>query len=100
MKYLVTGHQVIPSSAHADQVNYLRAAKAWVKRHKEAGQLESVYSYADGGGVFIMNTDSHSDLMKLLLTFPLAPLTQWNVRPLLDFEESADIIINTLKSFA
>jgi hypothetical protein len=47
-----------------------------------------------------VNTDSHADLMKLLLTFPLAPLTQWSVRPLLDFEESSDIIINTLKNFA
>ncbi len=99
MKYYVTGHQVIPGAGHTDQVNYLRAAKAWVKRHKEAGQLEAVYSFADGGGVFIINTDSHADLMKLLLTFPLAPLTQWSVRPLLDFEESSDIIINTLKNF-
>jgi muconolactone delta-isomerase len=99
MKYFVTGHQVIPGSAHADQVNYLRAAKAWVKRHKEAGQLEAVYSFADGGGVFILNVPSHQDVMKLLLTFPLAPLTQWSVRPLLDFDESSDIIIDTLKNF-
>jgi muconolactone delta-isomerase len=100
MKYMVTGHQVIPGAGHSDQVNYLRAAKAWVQRHKESGQLEAVYSFADGGGVFIMNVPSHVELMKLLLTFPLAPLTQWAIRPLLDFEESADIIISTLKSFA
>ena len=100
MKYLVTGHQVIPGAGHSDQVNYLRAAKAWVKRHKEAGQLEAVYSFADGGGVFIMNVPDHGELMKLMLTFPLAPLTQWSVRPLLDFMESTDIIIDTLKSFA
>ncbi|PPD57929.1 muconolactone Delta-isomerase family protein [Dehalogenimonas etheniformans] len=100
MKYLVTGHQVIPGAGHTDQVNYLRAAKAWVKRHKEAGQLEAVYSFTDGGGVFIMNVSSHEELMKLLLTFPLSPLTQWSVRPMIDFVESADIIINTLKNFA
>jgi muconolactone delta-isomerase len=100
MKYLVTGHQVIPGAGHSDQVNYLRAAKAWVKRHQEAGQLEAVYSFADGGGVFIMNVPDHGELMKLMLTFPLSPLTQWSVRPLLDFVESTDIIIDTLKSFA
>jgi muconolactone delta-isomerase len=100
MKYLVTGHQVIPGAGHSDQVNYLRAAKAWVTRHKEVGQLEAVYSFADGGGVFIMNVSDHGELMKLLLTFPLAPLTQWSVRPLLDFEESADIIIHALQNFA
>jgi len=100
MKYLVTGHQVIPGAGHSDQVNYLRAAKAWVKRHTEDGSLVSAYSFADGGGVFIMNTPGHDDLMRMMLTFPLAPLTQFSVKPLLDFDETADIIIETLKPFA
>ncbi|APV45471.1 Muconolactone delta-isomerase [Dehalogenimonas formicexedens] len=100
MKYLVTGHQVIPGAGHKDQANYLRAAKDWVSRHKQAGQLEAVYSFTDGGGVFIMNVPNHEELMKLLLTFPLSPLTQWSVRPMIDFNESADIIINSLKNFA
>ncbi len=100
MKYLVTGHQVIPGAGHSDQVNYLRAANAWVKRHKADGKLEAAYSYADGGGMFIMDVPSHDDLMRMLLTFPLAPMTQFSVRPLLDFDRAADIIINTLEAFA
>jgi muconolactone delta-isomerase len=100
MKYLVTGHQVIPGAGHSDQVNYLRAAKAWVRRHMEDGSLVVAYSFADGGGMFIINTPSHEDLMRMLLTFPLAPMTQFSVRPLLDFDDAADIIISTLKAFA
>ena len=100
MKYLVTGHQVIPGSGHSDQANYLRAGKAWARKHKEDGSLEIAYSFADGGGMFIMNTATHEDLMRMLLTFPLAPLTQFSVKPLLDFDETADIIIHTLKPFA
>lgn len=100
MKYLVTGHQVIPGAGHSDQVNYLRAAKAWVKRHQDDGALEAAYSFSDGGGIFIMNSASHADLMRLMLTFPLAPLTQWQVKPLMDFEESTDIIIDMVKPYA
>ncbi len=100
MKYLVTGHQVIPGSGHSDQVNYLRAGKAWAKRHMDDGSLVAAYSFADGGGMFIMNTTGHDDLMRMLLTFPLAPMTQFTVKPLLDFDQAADIIINTLESFA
>lgn len=100
MKYLVTGHQVIPGAGHSDQVNYLRAAKAWVNKNKASGKLILAYSFADGGGIFVMDTPTHEDLMKLLLTFPLAPLTQFTVKPIVDFDSSTDIIIETLKPFA
>jgi hypothetical protein len=66
----------------------------------EDGSLVAAYSFADGGGMFIMNTPGHDDLMRMLLTFPLAPMTQFSVKPLLDFDQAADIIINTLESFA
>lgn len=100
MKYLVTGHQVIPGAGHADQVKYLKAGKDWVQKNKENGLLESAYSFADGGGVFIMDTRDHASLMRLLLTFPLSPLTEFSVKPLLEFDENADIIIDMMQPYA
>ena len=99
MKYLVTGHQVIPGSDHADQAKYLKAGKTWVKQHKEDGSLEAAYSFADGGGMFILNTSNHEELMKMLLSFPLGPMSQFVVKPLLDFDKTSDIIIDTLKPY-
>lgn len=97
MKYLVSGEQVTPAESHEDQVKFLEAAKDWVAKSKAEGKIEGAYSFADGGGMFVVEAKDHDDLMEFLLTFPLGPFSNLDIRPLLDFSRNADLTINSIK---
>lgn len=97
MKYLVSGEQVTPASTHEDQVSFLEATRDWVAKSKAEGKIEGAYSFIDGGGMFIINAKDHEDLTQLLLTFPLKPFSNLDIRPLLDFTWNAELTIDVLK---
>ncbi|MDV2988739.1 MAG: muconolactone Delta-isomerase family protein [Dehalogenimonas sp.] len=97
MKYLVSGEQVTSASSHEDQVKFLDAAKDWVAKSKAEGKIEGAYSFVDGGGMFIVNAKDHEEVTELLLTFPLGPFSNLDIRPLLDFTRNADLTINAIK---
>lgn len=97
MKYLVSGEQVISASTHEDQVSFLKAASDWVAKSKADGKIEGAYSFVDGGGMFIVNAKDHEELMQLLLTFPLGPFSNLDIRPLLDFTRNAELTIDAVK---
>lgn len=98
MKFLLIGNQVGPASSHEDQIKYLEATKQWVNARLADGTLESAYSFPAGGGFFIANADSHEDLMKMLVEFPLRPLSDFEVHVISDFNRSTDIVIAALKT--
>lgn len=97
MKYLVSGEQVASALSHEDQARFLEAAKGWVAKGTAEGKIEGAYSFIDGGGMFIINAQNHEEVTELLLTFPLMPISNLDIRPLLDFTKNADCIINALK---
>ncbi|MEN8614943.1 muconolactone Delta-isomerase family protein [Dehalogenimonas sp. THU2] len=99
MKYLVSGDQVTPAASHKDQINFLECAKEWVEKSKADGKLDAAYSFPDGGGMFVLDAKDHEELMRLLLNFPLRPFSNLEIRPLLDFNTSANITIEALKPF-
>jgi len=97
MKFLLIGNQVGPATSHKDQINYLEATKHWVNTRLAEGTLESAYSFPAGGGFFIANADSHEDLMKIIVDFPLRPLSDFEVHVISDFNQSTDIVIESIK---
>ncbi|MGI2336197.1 MAG: muconolactone Delta-isomerase family protein [Dehalogenimonas sp.] len=97
MKYLVSGEQVTSASSHEDQARFLMAAKEWVAKGTAEGKIEGAYSFIDGGGMFIINAKDHEEVTDLLLTFPLMPFSNLDIRPLLDFTRNADRTISALK---
>ena len=64
---------------------------AWVE--KGGGIIECAYSHAAGGGFLIFNVDSHEELVTQLIDFPLYPLSEFSVEPIVDFNKNSDIII-------
>ncbi len=97
MKYLVSGEQVTPGSSHEDQLRFLEAARDWVTKSEAEGKVEGAYSFVDGGGMFIVNAKDHEDLTQFLMTFPLKPFSNLDIRPLLDFTWNAELTIDALK---
>jgi hypothetical protein len=96
MKFLVGGQQTSTTAEHRSQLNYLVSCKEWVQDLKAAKKLEGAYSYPDGGGLFIIDADSHEELTKILLSFPLSHISKFTIQPLADFGATADTIIDAM----
>ena len=90
MKFLLIGNQVGEAASHEGQIDFLEATRKWVNDRLADGTLESAYSFPAGGGFFIANADSHEDLMKILVDFPLRHAFS-------DFNRSTEIVIDALK---
>ena len=98
MKFLLIGNQVGEAASHEGQIDFLEATKKWVNDRLADGTLDSAYSFPAGGGFFIANADSHEDLMKIMVDFPLRPLSDFEVHAISDFNRSTEIVINALKA--
>jgi muconolactone delta-isomerase len=70
-----------------------QAAKQWIDAKIEDGTIETIYGFPAGGAVTISNADSHEELMRTIRDFPLFPFTDWDIRPLVDINESFDSAI-------
>ncbi|ADJ25353.1 hypothetical protein Dehly_0015 [Dehalogenimonas lykanthroporepellens BL-DC-9] len=97
MKYLISGEQVTSAATHEDQVKFLEAAKNWVENNRAEGKIDGAYSFLDGGGMIIVDVKDHEEMTQLLLTFPLGPFSNLDVRPLLDFTRNAELTISAVK---
>ena len=76
------------------------AAREWIDGNKKDGIIESQYAFLAGGGVTISNADSHEQLMNEIREFPLFPFISWDVRPLVDINQSFDSAIAMFKRMA
>jgi len=91
MKYIAKGKQTISPEGYENKVAFLRNSQQWIRQKLEEGVLEGAYSYPEGQGFLIFNVPSHDELMRELIDFPMFCLSEFEVKPLLDFEEYADI---------
>ena len=79
----------------------LPAFKDWIHDRVKAGKIEAVFSYAEGGGgCGIANVTSHEELNELLVSSPLAPFTNYEVRALADFDKAIDNGIRAVEAMA
>ncbi len=92
MKFLVfakyrTGEHP-PESAELFQ-----QTKDWISARLADGTMDCVYNLPAGGGVVILNVDSHEVLTEILSTYPLQAWSGYEVHPLSDFKQVFDLAI-------
>jgi hypothetical protein len=58
--------------------------RKWLQEGLDNTTLDCVYNLPAGGGVAIINADSHEVLTALLSSYPLQPWVQYDVHPLSD----------------
>jgi muconolactone delta-isomerase len=79
----------------------LSAFKDWMHERQNAGQVEAVFSYAEGrGGCGIINVTSHEELNEMLVSGPMGPFTNYEVRALSDFDQSIGNGIRAVEAMA
>lgn len=62
----------------------LQTAREWINERLENKTLDCIYNLPAGGGVAIVNANSHEVLTEHLSTYPLQPWYQYEVHPLSD----------------
>ena len=93
MKYLVTalpGTTPIPPEQAAD---LYQAAAEWGEAALADGRADCLYTFADGGGIGIGNADSHEAVFGILISYPMYPFFHWEVKPLCDWGQSFQMIL-------
>ena len=87
MKYLVLTNprgNLPPERAGA----LFQAGKEWLNARVADGTIDFVHGCPAGGGVSIANADSHEAFMEQIREFPLFPFVDWDVRPLVNINQS------------
>ena len=77
-----------------------RAAKEWIAAKTRDGTIDSIHAFPAGGATVISNADSHEALMRDVREFPLFPFVSWDIRPLVDINESIDSAIEMFQRMA
>jgi hypothetical protein len=62
----------------------VRASQEWVNEKLDDGTFECVYSFLEGGGFSVGIADSLEEQMDLMQDYPLAPLVDFEVHPLVE----------------
>ena len=78
----------------------LAAQKDWLEARLADGTAESVHNFIGGGGVGILNVDSHEQAHALLVESPGYPIGDYEVTPLADFGPSIDVAVGALRRAA
>ena len=97
MKYYASGKQIVYPEDYDTKVMFLRRSQGWIDARKSEGVLESAYSFTAGGGFLVFNVPSHEEMVKHLIDFPLYPLCEFKVEPIIEFNRNSDLIIDEFK---
>ena len=68
----------------------------WINARVTDETFDCAYNLPAGGGVAIVNADSHETLDELLSSYPLQPWVQYEVHPLSDIKHAFDLTIKAL----
>jgi muconolactone delta-isomerase len=100
MKFLVTvtPRQVpMPPGMIAD---LLTAQRDWLNEKVNDGTLDCAYGFVGGGGCGIANADSHEEMHALIVGSPGFVLSDSEVRPLGDLNETIGAGVEALRRAA
>jgi hypothetical protein len=93
MKYLVVAKsnqiQIPPERA----VGLYKATLAWIDERVKDGRIDVNYTFIGGGGLAIANVNTLEQAFAELLSYPLYAFFEWEVKPLVDYRQAFDIII-------
>lgn len=65
----------------------IRESQDWITEKLDDGTFECVYSFLEGGGFSVGTAGSFEEQMDLMQDYPMAPLVQYEVHPLVEIEE-------------
>jgi hypothetical protein len=83
MKYLV----VTKRRPNPLPVETMEPARDWIQVMLANGTLDCCYGLLNGGGVSIMNADSHDHLLKLLMEYPESRWVDFEIQGLCDINK-------------
>ena len=85
MKFLVFARLRIGANIPEENTPaLLQAAREWISENLANETFDCAYNLPAGGGVAIVNVDSHEVLTEILSAYPLQPWVQYEVHPLSD----------------
>jgi len=89
MKFLVFARLRIGANIPEENVAaLLPQTREWISERLANKTFDCAYNLPAGGGVAIVNADSHEILTELLSAYPLQPWIQYEVHPLSDVIKS------------
>jgi muconolactone delta-isomerase len=85
MKFLVFARLRIGANIPEENVPALfQETRAWINESLANKTFDCIYNLPAGGGIAIVNADSHEKLTEILSAYPLQPWIQYEVHPLSD----------------
>ena len=73
-----------------------KACQAYGNTFLDDGTFDCAYAFFGGGGLAIVNADSHDEVYKNLLNYPMYGSFQWEVKPLLDWNKTFETVLDML----
>jgi hypothetical protein len=96
MKFLVFARLRMGATWPNDALTLFQQTTGWIDVRFTDGSFDCAYNLPAGGGVAIVNADSHETLTELLSAYPLQPWVQYEVHPLSDIKHALDLTIKAL----
>ena len=93
MKYLVFARPRVGAVLPDNPLALWQATKEWTEAHLADGILDCAYNLPAGGGVAIINANTHEALTELLSVYPLQPFTQYEIHILSDVKHLFELAI-------
>ena len=95
MKVMTTGiRNSNPAPPPGEWADLLEAAKEWMNGKLADGTNDLHYVFPEGtGGFTIGNAESPEEAMVNLVSYPLYPFFDWEIKPLCEWSSSYDVFI-------
>lgn len=77
----------------------VRSAREWIQARLDDGTFDAVFAFPQGG-CSISENEPHEQLMEQLLDYPLSPLSEFNVQPLVGIDAAFDCFILRVPDFS
>jgi muconolactone delta-isomerase len=96
MKFLIFARLRIGATFPEDALTLFQQTIDWINVRLADGTFDCAYNLPAGGGVAIVNADSHETLTDVLSAYPLQPWVQYEVQPLSDIKHAFGLTIKAL----
>lgn len=96
MKFLVFARLRVGATWPNDALTLFQQTIDWIDVRLTDGTFDCAYNLPAGGGVAIVNANSHETLTDILSSYPLQPWVQYEVHPLSDIKHAFDLTIKAL----
>ena len=92
MKYLIVakpGGDPVPPDQLQDAY---KGSQKYGNAFIDDGTFDCIYAFFEGGGFAVTNANSHDEVYKQLLSYPMYSSFIWEVKPLLDWNKTFETV--------